>query len=122
MGMFDYINCRAPLPDGWQPADRALQTKDFDCDMVCHEITADGRLMLCRVTDRRFEPDPALAHKDGILKYRGALKLDTEIVETAHHGYVNFYGEDTDGQWHEYSAKFTDGRLVSIHLILDEAE
>lgn len=119
MGMFDYINCRAPLPDGWQPPEYALQTKDFNCDMVCHEITADGRLMLCHITESRFEPDPAFAHKEGILKYRGALKRETEMVDAQHHGYVNFYGDDKHGAWHEYRAKFTDGKLVAIEVVPD---
>jgi hypothetical protein len=44
MGMFDYIRCEVPLPDGANPPE--LQIKDFDCDMLTHVISPDGQLLL----------------------------------------------------------------------------
>lgn len=146
MGMFDYIRCEAPLPDGWQP-NEAMQTKDFDCDMVCHVITGDGRLMLERIDDTRIVPKDQRPYPnepdDSLLGMCGMLHSDKSLHESKFHGIVNFYGSEyrwpddqparpagvsrgPDGTtewktgkplkdiWHEYNAKFTDGRLVEI--------
>jgi hypothetical protein len=44
MGMFDYIEWQAPLPDGWSE-DGDLQTKSFDCELARYRVTADGELL-----------------------------------------------------------------------------
>jgi hypothetical protein len=150
MGMFDYIRCEVPLPDGWKPYD--LQTKDFDCQMVTHVITKDGRLMLeridrCEEVPRAERPYP---NDDGILGLMGSIRNYKSLHDSKFHGVVNFYGSEyqtPDGQpasykgvehdadgvrchttkaplkhvWHEYNAKFTDGQLVSIEVVLDDA-
>lgn len=94
MGMFDYVKCEAPLPDGWKPGDHHLQTKDFDCGLETYVIRSDGRLI-------------------------------REDRDTDYHGCFQFYSYE-DGvndtrplseRWHEYRAKFTDGRLVNIEVI-----
>lgn len=90
MGMFDYIKCEAPLPDGF---DGELQTKDFDCEMTTHIITKDGRLML------------------------GSIRRVHKYEDANFHGLVHFYGTDADENWHEYNARFTDGQLVRIDLV-----
>jgi hypothetical protein len=51
MGLFDYIVCEVPLPDGFTGE---LQTKDLGCYLLTHIITKDGRLMLEHV-DRSDE-------------------------------------------------------------------
>ena len=120
MGMFDYIRCEAPLPDGWKPSG-PLQTKDFDCDMVCHVINAEGRLMLERI-DAVHEVPKAQRHypnDDGLLGLCGSVKLDTSLHDSKFHGHVNFYGHDEQKNWHEYDAKFTDGQLVGIEVVTD---
>lgn len=153
MGMFDYIRCEAPLPDGWEP-NGSLQTKDFDCDMVCHVITSDGRLMLERIDETHIVPKAERPYPnepdDSLLGMCGMLRSEKSQHESQFHGIVNFYGSEyrtADGQpanprggilhqngvatdsitgeplkyiWHEYNAKFTDGRLVEIVAVLHE--
>lgn len=43
MGMFDYVRCDVPLPDGWKGE---LQTKDFNCEMVEHLISNGGLISI----------------------------------------------------------------------------
>jgi hypothetical protein len=107
--MFDYIRCELPLPDGY--AGRDLQTKDFNCLLLEHVISKDGRLMLA--SHRAGEP----------------------MVDANYHGLVHFIGSETAGYepprsgdffrrairvFHRYSAKFTDGQLVSIDIVRDD--
>jgi hypothetical protein len=123
MGMFDYIRCDAPLPDGWSPGG-PLQTKDFDCEMVCHVITNDGKLMLERIDATHIVPKAERPYPnepdDSILGMCGMLRINTGLYESDFHGVVNFYGHDENDRWHEYKAKFTDGRLVKIEIVDDE--
>ncbi len=112
MGMFDYIKCEYPLPDGWNGE---LQTKDFDCEMVTHIITADGRLMLEGIIESKFH---------GIVNFYGSeyhsLNDQPARPKGVSHGPdgVKDYttGEPLKHIWHEYNAKFTDGKLVSISV------
>lgn len=146
MGMFDYLRCEVPLPDGWQPDE--LQTKDFDCEMVTHVITQDGRLMLERIDETHIVPkeDRPYPNDDGLLGACGMLRHDKSLHDSHFHGVVRFYGSEyrqLDGSpaqyngvmhgpdgvsdyitgkplkhiWHEYNAKFTDGKLVSIEVV-----
>ena len=96
MGMFDYIRSEIPLPDGFAGE---LQTKDFNCDMGLHVIRADGRLIL-----------EILDHTD-----------EARHEDANYHGIVRFYGSDEHKNWHEYLAKFTDGNLVGITIVGDDA-
>ena len=123
MGMFDYLRCEAPLPDGF---DGVCQTKDFECDMVTHRITRDGRLMLTRID--RVETVPKAerpypdASDDDFRSLAGSVRYITSEHDANFHGLVNFYtgtGDRESGtwQWREYNAKFTDGKLVSIEQV-----
>lgn len=120
MGMFDYVRCEVPLPDGWLPP-HPLQTKDFDCDMVCHVISPEGRLMLERVEAVHEVPkaDRPYPNDDGLLGMCGSIRTETSLHDSNFHGLVNFYGHDDHNVWHEYNAKFTDGQLVSIEVVPD---
>jgi len=145
MGMFDYIRCEVPLPDGWQ-ADE-LQTKDFDCEMITHVITKDGRLML---DNGHNETVPLLerslwkaewgegeeAEKAHPLEALcGCMRRVPKMADSNFHGVVNFYGLETlryepDERYgtrgrpiyksHDYNAKFIDGQLASIELIPED--
>lgn len=150
MGMFDYIRCEAPLPDGWTPDE--LQTKDFACDLVTHVITKDGRLMLERIDETHLVPkkERPYPNEDGLLGMCGMLRYERSLHDSNFHGIVNFYGseyrkpDDTPAQpsgvmhgpdgvkdyttgeplkhvWHEYNAKFSDGKLVEI-VVADDDE
>ena len=46
MGMFDYVQCDYPLPDGRVVEGPVFQTKDFDCGLDTIRITRAGRLVL----------------------------------------------------------------------------
>lgn len=97
MGMFDWVNCEVPLPDGW--VGHGMQTKDLDCSMGVVTITADGRLFGDARAGWWQEKQP-----DRDLQYHGDLTF---------YG----YGKDVHSDWHEYTARFTDGQLVSIQLV-----
>jgi len=135
MGMFDYIRCEKPLPDGWglEGDVVGLQTKDFDCEMVTHVITADGRLMLERVDrveevpkEKRPFPNAEAGTLESIC---GSISYVKSLHDSAFHGWVHFggleeIGRDPDEKYgprgrpiykdHRYRAKFTDGQLVEI--------
>ena len=91
MGLFDEIVCEYPLP-GWPTHESPrFQTKDLDCSMDTYRISADGRLLRSR-----SEGAP-------------------EWHDVEYHGVIGFYTslERAGGrEWFEYTAKFTDGRLV----------
>ena len=101
MGMFDYVRCEVPLPDG-SSTEGLFQTKDFDCPYLeTYVIRKDGRLIHNKP---RYDIDPPEA-------------VSGE-VDTNHHGFLNFYDYDTTTSiWREYMAKFTDGQLVDIELV-----
>lgn len=115
MGMFDYLRCEYPLPDGYTAPE--FQTKDFDCEMVTHVITADGRLMMDRgeyvATPKEELPYPDA--KPGTWQsICGIMRRVPNMVQSDFHGWLNFYDYNEKDEWHEYNAKFTDGRLVEI--------
>lgn len=128
MGMFDYIRCEVPLPDGWISDE--LQTKDFDCEMVTHVITADGRLLLDR-GDWEEVPKEERPYPDAedFRALFGSIRRVPKTVDANFHGVVEFYGLEVVGyepderygprgrpvyKSHDYLAKFTDGKLVEI--------
>lgn len=150
MGMFDYLRCEVPLPDGYE-ADGLFQTKDFDCEMVVHVITKEGRLMLERIDATHLVPEAERPYPNekGLLGMCGMLRSDKSVHQSNFHGIVNFYdseyrtlddkparpngvlhhggtitdattGEPLKRVAHDYSAKFTDGQLVGIELIDDD--
>lgn len=85
--MFDYVNCEVPLP-GLAPKLKNLQTKDFECYLSTYTIKEDGTLW----TD----------------SYGAPVQL------AGYHGMLNFYTLERDQTWHEFNAKFTDGKLEGI--------
>ena len=136
MGMFDYLRCEADTPDGWKPANGLFQTKDLDCTLEVHRITADGRLMRTEIVGYDDVPESEWEYRDakpGTLEaiwHEGSKhRPRRREVEEPWHGYIEFYGNEVIGheaapryptgkrpvyRWHEYRAKFTDGRLVEI--------
>ena len=101
MGMFDFLYCDMPLPDGFKPeGKKGFQTKDLGNYLETYRITESGRLVL----------EKSLC--------------DDDIGDKAYHGYITFYGIDgewEDGHWiwKEYKAKFTDGQCVDISPVPD---
>lgn len=118
--MYDYLKCEVPLPDGFVSA--AFQTKDFECNCgSVHEIRVDGSLWLDnghfedRPREEKPYPDAAPGSKEYLF---GAWKWVHKLEHAAdYHGFVNFYDFTDDGEWHEYNAKFTDGKLAGIEVV-----
>lgn len=128
MGMFDYIRCEVPLPDGFQGE---LQTKDLDCELLEHQITKDGRVLVAR---EGFGEHANVKYEDaeyhGFLSFYGLEYLKENGEPFRDGGGVMHTGAETVSQktgerlklvWHEYRAKFTEGQLVEIVQIKDEA-
>jgi hypothetical protein len=115
MGMFDDVTCLAPLPDDYAGDRARFQTKDLDRTLDRYVITEDGRLL---VNAFRLEDNPdwkgwAAGFLDGSHPFD---RVELGQVEVGYDGLLKFYGGST-GTWHEYEAKFTDGRLVEIKQI-----
>ncbi len=110
MGMFDYVKCEYPLPDPELQTEE-FQTKDFDCVMDAYIITSEGRLLLqpSQWVDISGQP----------------LNDPGPPTDIDHHGYLRFYTSRNGPHgrlWYEYSARFTDGQLVSIERIQEKAQ
>jgi hypothetical protein len=98
MGMFDWLNCDYPLPNG-KPAvepgryDAAsYQTKDLDNDLDVYRITADGRLVVDKISGWS----------------------DREAGEEVKHtGRISFYGGG-NGMRDIFTAFFLEGRITKI--------
>ena len=123
MGMFDYVKIdfdMLPLTDEEKAKyyenklSLEFQTKDFDCEMTEIHITKDGELKINRweyeEVPKEERPYP---NDEGLKGLFGSLRRKNERLETVnYHGYVYFYSMDL-----EFSAKFTDGKLVEIKRI-----
>lgn len=89
MGMFDYINVEAALPDGYQDMQhKEFQTKDLECYLLSYTITADGRLT------EDGEPTP---YYDAIEFY--AFRDEAHMIMV------------------DFLARFEDGKLISIEVL-----
>jgi len=128
MGLYDYIKCEVPLPDGFQGT---LQTKDLCCEMVTHTITKNGRLICERIDSTELLPKAERDYPDApdgsLRSWIGSIRTHTSQYDANFHGILNFYGcegkgaHDHNWRWHEYNAKFTDGNLVEIAVAKAEA-
>ena len=100
MGMFDWLNCDYPLPGGKKPPkvgryDAAqYQTKDLSNELDVYRITGDGRLLLEVAGDWKMDAQAGRSYSDFT-------------------GDVSFYGGGS-GMEDIFTARFDDGRLVSI--------
>lgn len=120
MGMFDYVRCESPLPDGFTGE---LQTKDFDCEMSTVLIRADGTMAIerfeCETVPKAERSFPDAPDDDFCAIVGSQRRINMRWEELPFHGIMNFYGNEgrygePGYKWHEYDAKFTDGRLVEI--------
>ncbi len=122
MGMFDYLRCAVPLPDGFV-GEPLFQTKDFERVLANHVIKEDGLYLdegHYETVPKTERPNPDA--EDGTLAaLKGSLRWVPNLVHHPEaHGVVNFYGQDANGKRHEYDAKFTDGRLICIKARADK--
>lgn len=89
MGMFDYIKCEYPLPDGFgQGRDISFQTKDLECAMDTYVIDEEGFLNLEKWGVRDL---PATQHR----KSTGILNAFWDAHERVFEGLekVDYTGE-----------------------------
>lgn len=130
MGMFDYVRCDRPLPDGWglENDHVGLQTKTFDCEMTTVWITEDGRLKIKR-SEWESTPEAELPYPDQ--PFIGCIRRVNERWEdVAFHGEFDFGGLEVVGRDppdargyerlhyrdHDYIARFTNGALDHIRM------
>ena len=123
MGLFDYVNCKYPLPEAPEEIQNAqFQTKSFDHPyMETYVIEADGRLLYYGTEST---PEGEQTYPDaepGSLKSLAGIlrrKKDPEVLTLTES--VRFYTstEETD-EWFEYVALFIKGKLVHIERIPD---
>ncbi len=131
MGMFDEITIDMPHAAQIDEAVRGstFQTKSLENAMFNYRITADGRL-----TERPFEmqrlPDEECEYygtpeweQGGIYRVMGTMRrIDLPLVDIQYHGDIVYYTHtghngESDYQWYEYQARFTDGNLMWIKRI-----
>lgn len=91
MGMFDWIDCKAKLPNQSQ-VEVQFQTQDLGCNLGVFTITSDGKLIECG------------RHRDG---------FSGEVV---FYGY-EMMNEYQPGIWREYKAEFVNGVMISVEDI-----
>ena len=118
MGMYDYVNCEYPLPDGKVYPDGELQTKDFECIMDIVTITAEGRLIL-RDSHYATVPEEERPYfgtpkwdESSLYHLAGSIRLVVDREYDANfHAEFEFYDLFT-----RYIAKFTNGQLDHIRV------
>lgn len=117
MGMFDYLNCKYPLPYGAIANSYEYQTKDTPAQfMDRYEIREDGTFwhQAYDVEDRSDKT------KEGLEGLIGCMtSVNHRWEECRLTGEVRFYdyrqGEKPD--WIEFSAYFVEGKLKELHQI-----
>jgi|HubBroStandDraft_5_1064220.scaffolds.fasta_scaffold1018938_2 hypothetical protein len=105
MGMFDWVKCEVPLPDGFVSDN--FQTKDFENLLYQYTITKEGKLTRTGSGDW-LDPEDDVELSVEIVPFHGIF----EFYDYEHNKDVN--DKNFKFVWHEYEAKFTDGNLVSI--------
>jgi hypothetical protein len=120
MGMFDYLTCTVPLPDGYADMQgRWFQTKSLELEFMEHfEIAADGRLIL-HAKEREWRTD-----EDAFLGGRFHVVREWKEPQTFT-GDVWFYDfrqdKDASSGLVEFRARFVDGCLVGPIVAAAEA-
>lgn len=126
MGMFDYLFIDTNLlPITKEEKEligenREFQTKDFDRELTEVYITNEGEVKVNRFEMEEVpKEERPYMNEVGISNLFGCLRRVNERLETInHHGYVRFY-TNVDKTWFEFSAKFTDGKMVNIERVID---
>ncbi len=136
MGMYDHIICEYKLPDNFDPSGILFQTKDLDNNLDTYRISAYGRLMH---DYREWENTPEFELPNPEIPFIGSIREkegSKKTVDMNYHGFIRFYSNNICGfgpegfitnndeePWkREYTAKFTDGDLVSIALNSNKVE
>lgn len=141
MGMFDDITVKYPLPDT-EAQGLSFQTRSLDNLMDHYIITEDGRLIKehwdyenTPEEEKPFPNDanPLKALFGSMRRVEGSYRR----IDMEYHGDVIFYGDEyhedppvlnpipgeegghrgPSGEWYEYRARFSDGKLSWIRRI-----
>jgi len=106
MGMFDYLTCDLPMPDGREVLQDSFQTKSLWCSMDLFTLTAAGRLIFHK---RRY----FLA---GETDERGKPRTPEHVadIDLDYHGDIEIYGTASDGTFIRYAVRFTHGKVEWI--------
>lgn len=129
MGMFDYVKCECPLPEGvpeWVKPDIEFQTKDTPAQyMEIYVITAEGRLIHQSVkyetvpeNERPYWGKPEW--KSDFMKAAGCVRsVPTGDVDTQFHGDLSFGCSSNSAPYKfcDFVARFTNGQLEYIKLV-----
>lgn len=105
MGMFDYVRCEYPLPDGGN--NMVFQTKDtFEQYLGTYVITEDGRLVNPDGDDEEFHGD--------LNFYASNWAGYCPLPKGSAHRTAMMTGDDAPFRGYDYTARFTDGRITKI--------
>ncbi len=104
MGMFDYITCLYPLPEGLPPGER-FQTKDLTNALMEYTITADGHLQEASASEDRTG-------------FTGTIELYWSNVVASGPGLYTRTGEDAHVL--EYRITFVTGSVVRVEELKNE--
>lgn len=96
------------------------QTKSFDCTLTTVYITDEGSLLISRWEYEEVPKEERPYPNDtGVLGLAGSIKRVNQRLEPIDfHGSANFWS-DVESVWYEFTAKFTDGKLVQIERVKD---
>jgi hypothetical protein len=126
MGMFDYVKCEYPFPEGSPKTAQndIYQTYDTPTQwMETYVITAEGRLIHQSVTyetvpenERPYWGKPEW--KEGALcQLAGSIRsVSTGDVDTNYHGDIYLIGGQPP-KFYEFVVRFTNGQLQYIRMI-----
>lgn len=101
MGLFDYVTCEYPLPEGHPEWMTCFQTKDLGCDMSTYIIGADGRI-------------------PGLPDFTGTIDFYGSNITGSGPGLYTANGDDARSI--KYRAVFVDGKLIELVKTSDETE
>jgi hypothetical protein len=110
MGMFDRIVCKVPLPDTNKISENEFQTKSLDNLLNKYEIREDGTLWI-ESYESTYVPDATHFLGGYFSTIEGSIKW-TQVSDV--HQDIIFYFMDDDRKWHDYIARFTNGKLQSL--------
>ncbi len=123
MGLFDYVNCKYPLPiEGANALD--FQTKDTDAQfMDSYEIREDGTIWH-EVYDTEDRSDPKATGLSALMGM--ATRVNKRWEQDIFTGEIVFYGsignDYKTGTRVEFSAYFADGKLMHLHDLSNQRE
>ena len=110
MGMFDYLRCELPMPDGRKVLEDSFQTKSLWCSMDRFTITSQSRLIYhpCRhecIGEHEIRP--------GVMfpQYR---RVPLDDVDVEYHGDLEIHGTTPDDDFVHYVVRFTHGTVEWI--------